>query len=78
MHEQPLVCEIGSAKKASHRENGLFTCINRYVKKVITQANDIEVNRLAKYPFDDYWSPLYSYPSHIQPQLHPYCKKEKE
>ena len=56
--------------QASLRENGLFACINRYAKKVITQVNDIEVNRLADYPFDDYWSPLYSFPSHIQPHIH--------
>ena len=40
--------------QASLRENGLFACINRYAKKVITQVNDMEVNRLADYPFDDY------------------------
>ena len=40
--------------QASLRENGLFASINRYAKKVITQVNDIEVKRLADYPFDDY------------------------
>ena len=40
--------------QASLRENGLFASINRYAKKVITQVNDMEVKRLADYPFDDY------------------------
>ena len=54
----------------SLRENGLFACINRYMKSVITQSKNTEINRLADYPFDTYWSPLYSFPSEIQPHIH--------
>ena len=56
--------------QANLRENGLFACINRYMKHVITQPNNTEVNRIAEYPFDEYWSPLYSFPSQIQPHIH--------
>ena len=52
------------------RENGLFACINRYMKTVFNHSNNTEINRIADYPFDDYWSPLYSCPSHIQPYIH--------
>ena len=51
-------------------ENGLFACINRYMKPVITNSNISEMNRIAEYPFDEYWSPLYSFPSHVQPHIH--------
>ena len=54
----------------SLRENGLFACINRYMKGVITQSKNKEINRIADYPFDAYWSPLYSFPSEIQPHIH--------
>ena len=54
----------------SLRENGLFACINRYMKQVITQSKITEINRIADYPFDAYWSPLYSLASEIQPHIH--------
>ena len=61
------------------RENGLFACINRYMKTVFTHSNNTEINRIADYPFDDYWSPLYSCPSHIQPHIHVLiAKRERE
>ena len=56
--------------QTSLRENGVFVCINRYIKKVINQENNIETNRFADYPFDTNWSPLYSFPSEIQPHIH--------
>lgn len=56
--------------QTSLRENGVFVCINRYMKKVINQENTVEINRFADYPFDTYWSPLYSFPSEIQPHIH--------
>ena len=28
------------------------------------------LSRIADYPFDEYWSPLYSFPSQIQPHIH--------
>ena len=56
--------------QTSLRENGVFVCINRYMKKVINQSNTIEINGFADYPFDAYWSPLYSFPSEIQPHIH--------
>ena len=56
--------------QSSLREDGVFVCINRYLKKVINQSNNIEINRFADYPFDTYWSPLYSFPSEIQPHIH--------
>ena len=55
---------------ANLRENGIFACINRYIKPVKTQSNISEVSRIADYPFDEYWSPLYSFPSQIQPHIH--------
>ena len=51
-------------------ENGIFACINRYMKTVTNQSNITEINKMAEYPFDDYWSPLYSFPSEIQPHIH--------
>ena len=64
--------------QANLRENGLFACINRYMKPVTTHPNNTEINRIAEYPFDDYWSPLYSCPSHSQPHIHVLiCKKRK-
>ena len=56
--------------QTSLKENGVFACINRYMKKVINQSNTIEINRFADYPFDAYWSPLYSFPSETQPHIH--------
>ena len=56
--------------QANLRENGLFACINRYMKPVVTQSNNSEISRIAEYPFDEYWSPLYSFPSQIQPHIH--------
>ena len=56
--------------QTSLKENGVFVCINRYMKKVINQANNVEINRFSDYPFDTYWSPLYSFPSEIQPHIH--------
>ena len=53
--------------RANLRENGLFACINRYMKPVKTQSNNSEVSRIAGYPLDEYWSPLYSFPSKVQP-----------
>ena len=51
-------------------ENGIFACINRYMKTVTNQSNTTEINKMAEYPFDEYWSPLYSFPSEIQPHIH--------
>ena len=31
---------------------------------------------MAEYPFDEYWSPLYSFPSELAPHTPSYCKKE--
>ena len=56
--------------QTSLKENGVFVCINRYMKKVINQVNNVEINRFSDYPFDTYWSPLYSFPSEIQPHIH--------
>ncbi len=50
-------------------EDGIFACINRYMKPVY-QSNNREIIQIAEYPFDDYWSPLYSFPSQIQPHIH--------
>ena len=49
---------------------GFFACINRYAKTVATHSNNSEINRIAEYPFDEYWSPLYSFPSGIQSHIH--------
>ncbi len=54
----------------SLRDDGLFICINRYIKEVITESKQREINRMADYPFDPYWSPLYSFASEIQPHIH--------
>ena len=59
-----------SVIQTSLRENGLFACINRYMKQVIKEANTTEINQMANYPFDAYWSPLFSFPSEIQPHIH--------
>ena len=59
------------------RENGLFTYINRYMTVVMTQSKNKEINRIADYPFDAYWSPLYSFPSEIQPHIHVLIKKRR-
>ena len=56
--------------QANLREDGFFACINRYAKSVGTHSNNSEINRIAEYPFDEYWSPLYSFPSEIQPHIH--------
>ena len=40
------------------------------MKPVMTQSNNTEISRIADYPFDAYWSPLYSFPSEIQPHIH--------
>ena len=56
--------------QSSLREDGVFVCINRYLKKVINQSKNIEINRFSDYPFDTLWSPLYSFPSEIQPHIH--------
>jgi membrane-bound lytic murein transglycosylase len=56
--------------QTSLKENGVFACINRYMKKVINQSNTVEINGFADYPFDAYWSPLYSFPSATQPHIH--------
>ena len=52
------------------RENRLFACINRYIKKVIKASDITEINQMANYSFDAYWSPLFSFPSEIQPHIH--------
>ena len=49
----------------SLRENGIFACINRYVKEVINQSNTNEIYQMADYPFDAYWPQFYSFPSEI-------------
>lgn len=54
----------------SLRENGFFASVNRYMKPVINQSKATEINKMAVYPFDEYWSPLYSFPSEIQPHIH--------
>ena len=54
----------------SLRENGIFACINRYVKEVINQSNINEINQMADYPFDAYWFSLYFFPFEIQPPFH--------
>ena len=59
------------------RENSLSTCINRYMKVVTTQLKNKEINRIADYPFDAYWSPLYSFPSEIQPHIHELIAKRE-
>ena len=74
-----VIKEYFGVIQANLRENGLFACINRYMKTVFTQSNNTEINRIADYPFDDYWSPLYSCPSHIQPHIHVLiAKRERE
>ena len=35
----------------SLRENGLFACINRYMKQVIRESNTTEINQMANYPY---------------------------
>ena len=40
------------------------------MKPVVTKSNNSEVSRIAEYPFDEYWSPLYSFPSQVQPHIH--------
>ena len=52
------------------KKNGIFACVNRYMKPVIDQSNNSEMSRIADYPFDEYWSPLYSSTSQIQPHIH--------
>ena len=56
--------------QANLRENGLFACINRYMKPLVTHSNNREISRIAEYPFSEYWPPLYSFPSQIQPNIH--------
>ena len=74
-----VINEYFGVIQANLRENGLFACINRYMKTVFTQSSNKEINRIADYPFDDYWSPLYSSPSHIQPHIHVLiAKRERE
>ena len=74
-----VIKDYFSVIQANLRENGLFACINRYMKPVMTQPNNTEINRIAEYPFDDYWSPLYSCPSHNQPHIHVLiAKRERE
>ena len=53
----------------SLRKNGLFACINRYMKPVMTQSKNTDISRIADYPFDTYCPPLYSFPSEIQPHI---------
>ena len=65
-----VIKEYFDVIQANLRENGLFACINRYMKRVFTKLNNTEINRIADYPFDEYWSPLYSFPSEIQPHVH--------
>ena len=64
--------------QTSLKQNGLFACINRYTKMVINKSKDNELNRMAEYPFDDYWSPLYSFPSEIQPHIHVLLAKREK
>ena len=50
---------------------GLFTCINRYEKPVFKSINAVtELNSMKNYPFDEYWSPVISQPSEVQPHIH--------
>ena len=55
--------------QASLRENGLFACINRYMKPLVTHSNNWGISRIAEYTFSEYWSPLYSFPSQVQPNI---------
>ena len=61
----------------SLRKNGSFACINRYMKLVMTQSKNNEISRIADYPFDTYWSPLYSFPSEIQPHIQVLIARER-
>ena len=63
---------------ANLRENGLFACINRYMKPVKTHSNNREINRIAEYPFDDYWSPLYPSRHRFSHIYTSFLQKEKE
>ena len=47
------------------------------MKVVTTQLKNKEINRIADYPFDAYWSPLYSFPSEIQPHIHELIAKRE-
>ncbi len=49
--------------------NGIFACINRYLKPVGTAENYV-YNFFKNYPFDKNWSTLYSFPSELQPHIH--------
>ena len=61
----------------SLRKNGLFACINRCMKPVMTQSKNTEISRIADYPFDTYWPPLYSFPSEIQPHIQVLIARER-
>lgn len=50
----------------SVKNNGLFACINRYEKK----SNSAENIVMKHYPFDEFWLPLSSEASEIQPHIH--------
>ncbi len=64
-----VIKEYFGVIQANLREHGLFACINRYAKSVTTHSNNSEINRIAEYPFGEYWSLLYSFQSEIQPQI---------
>ncbi len=74
---RPVISDYFGFVQSNLRENGLFACINRYTKSVITHSNKSEINRIAEYPFDKYWTPLYSFPSEPQPHTHPLLAKRE-
>ena len=40
------------------------------MKQLMTQSKNTEISRIADYPFDTYWSPLYSCASEKHPHIH--------
>lgn len=57
--------------------NGIFACVNRYIKSVGTKENWVH-NYFKNYPFDKNWSTLYSFPSELQPHIHFLIAKREE
>ncbi len=57
--------------------NGIFACVNRYLKPVGTKENYVH-NFFKNYPFDKNWSPIYSFPSELQPHIHFLIAKREE
>ena len=59
------------------KANGIFACVNRYIKPVGTRENWVH-NFFKNYPFDKNWSALYSFPSELQPHIHFLIAKREE